>query len=247
MTPSLRRDAASGLIVLVPLLVTAYTVFWLFELVAGVQIVGVVAPHIPVLADLDPALARATLIVAILIGTLAVVSWIMRTALGAYFETRLDASVNQVPGFRVVYNASKIAMETALGEEVEVSSPTRVHLWDGARLTGFRTGRETRDGRVTIFVPASPVIFTGLLIELDEDRISDTGESPEDALIRVISAGFADRSDSPGTAPAAAATPAGVAAAGRAMRDDEEGRDHEGGRDHEADGNHEADADRGGN
>lgn len=221
MTPSLRRDAASGLIVLVPLLVTAYTVFWLFDLVASVQIVGVVAPRIPVLADLDPAVARAILTLAILLTALVAVSWIMRTALGAYFESRLDASVNQVPGFRVVYNASKIAMETALGEDVEVNSPVKLDIWDGARVTGFRTGRETADGKVTVIVPASPVIFTGLLIELEEERITDTGESAEEALIRILSAGLADRSDSPRESPASASTPSELEATGRAMREDD--------------------------
>lgn len=221
MTPSLRRDAASGLIVLVPLLVTAYTVLWLFDLVSSVPLLGRLAPLVPVLGGTSPALARATLTVAVLLAALVVVSWIMRTALGAYFESRLDASVNQVPGFRVVYNASKIAMETALGDDVEVNSPARVEVWNGARLTGFRTGREAADGRVTVFVPASPVIFTGLLIELDEERISDTGESPEDALIRVISAGFADRGDSPARTPAAAATPAELEETARELRGEE--------------------------
>lgn len=205
---------------LVPLLVTAYTVLWLFDLVSSVPLVGRLAPRIPVLGGLDPAVARAILTVGILLAALVLVSWAMRTAVGAYFESRLDATVNQVPGFRVVYNASKIAMETTVSDDVEVQSPAKLEVWDGARLTAFRTGREAGDGRTTVFVPASPVIFTGLLIEVDDDRVSDTTESAEDALIRVISAGFAERGDTSGTAPATADTPSELATVGHAMRDD---------------------------
>lgn len=206
---------------LAPLLVTAYVVLWLFDLVANAPLVGSVAPLVPVLGAIDPAIARATLTIAILIGALVAVTWIMRTAVGAYFESRLDASINQVPGFRVVYNASKIAMRTTVGDDVEIESPVKLEIWDGARLTAFHTGRDTADGRVTLFVPASPVIFTGLLIEVDESRIIDWNESTEDALIRVISAGFADRSDASGRAPAAATTPADLEDAGRALREDD--------------------------
>jgi len=212
--------------VLLPLLVTGYAALWLFDVVSSVPLVGRLAPLVPVLGTLDPALSRAILTVGILLAALVGVSWVMRTAVGAYFESRLDATVNQVPGFRVVYNASKIAMETTVSDDIDVQSPAKLEVWKGARLTAFRTGREAADGRTTVFVPASPVIFTGLLIEVDEDRVQDSGESAEDALIRVISAGFADRSDASGRAPAAAATPSDVAAAGRAMRDDDANEEH---------------------
>lgn len=222
MTPSFRRDAASGLVVLVPLLVTAYVVVWLFDLVAGAPLVGRLAPLVPVLGPAFPALSRVLLALGFLLALLVVVSWIMRTALGAYAESRLDASINQVPGFRVVYNASKIAMQTTVNDDVDVSRPAKLYLWDDARLTAFRTGREAPDGRTTVFVPASPVIFTGFLIEVDEERVHDWDESAEDALIRVISAGFAERSDSPREA-AAAATPSDLEEAGRSLRDGGDG------------------------
>lgn len=220
MTPSLKRDAASGLVVLVPLLVTAYTVLWLFDLIANAPLVGRVAPRLPVLRELDPALARAVLTVGILLAALLALTWIMRTALGAYLESRIDGAFNHVPGFRVVYNASKLAMETAVGEEVELDSPARVEVWQDARLTAFPTGREAADGRVTVFVPASPIIVTGLVIEVDEERVHPVDESPEDALIRVISAGFAERDDAPRAEPAAARTPEALERAGRNLREE---------------------------
>lgn len=202
MTPSIKRDAASGLVVLAPLLVTAYTLWWLVQTVASTPLVDRLAPHVPLLRQLGPTTATVILTLAVVLALLVAVSWIMRSALGAVFESKLDASVNQVPGFRVVYNASKIAVETAVDENVELQAPAKLHLWNDARLTAWRTGREASDGRVTVYVPASPVIFTGFVIEVDEDRVLPTDESTEDALIRVLSAGFADRTGEGGDDPA---------------------------------------------
>lgn len=179
---------------MVPLVVTAYTLWWLAEKVANVPLVRLVAPHVPVLRQLGEEPATAILTLAIVAVLLVGAAWVMRTALGAVLESKLDGAFNQVPGFRVVYNASKLAIETAVDEEVELQSPAKVEMWNDARLTAFRTGREAPDGRTTVYVPASPIIVTGFVTEVPEDRVVDTDESVENALIRVISAGFADAS-----------------------------------------------------
>ena len=217
MKTSIKRDAASGLIVVVPLLVTAYTLWWLFQAVASVPLVGRLTPFVPFLRHLSPDLAQALLTLGIVIVLLVVLSWTTRTAAGALFERKLDGAVNRIPGFRVVYNASKLAVETVLDEEVEIQRPAKLHVWGDVRLTAFHTGRRAADGRIRVFVPASPLIFTGLLIEVDEDRVIDTDEPVEDALLRVLSAGFADRGESGPTQPARVGSPASAGA----VRDDE--------------------------
>lgn len=195
---------------MVPLVVTAYTLWWLVTKVANTPLVSRLAPYVPVLRRLGEAPATAILTLAIVAALLVGAAWVMRTALGAVLESKLDGAFNQVPGFRVVYNASKLAIETAVDEEVELQAPAKVELWNDARLTAFRTGRETEDGRVTVYIPASPVIFTGFVTELDEERVIETDESVENALIRVISAGFADAEE-----------PARIGAAANAPRDED--------------------------
>jgi uncharacterized membrane protein len=198
----IKRDAVSGLIVLTPLFATAYTIWWIFNFIAGVPLMGWIARRITVLQVLDPAIARVLLTIGILLGALLLASWLMRTKLGPFLDARIESSINTVPGFRVVYNASKIAIETVVDEDVDLGSPAKVELWNDARMTAFPTGRETDDGRTTVYVPASPVIFVGWVIELDESRVTPADESVEDALIRVISAGFADQSEPPSEAEA---------------------------------------------
>jgi uncharacterized membrane protein len=212
---SIKRDAVSGLIVLTPVFATAYTLWWLFNFVSGVPGIGTIAREITFLQVLDPAVARFILTIGVLLGALVLSAWLMRTKLGPFLDDRVEASVNQVPGFRVVYNASKIAMETIVDEDIDLTSPAKVELWNDARMTAFPTGRDTDDGRTTVYIPASPVIFVGWVIELDESRIEPVDESVEDALIRVISAGFAERSEPPSEAEARAIERGDSGSAGR--------------------------------
>jgi uncharacterized membrane protein len=212
---SIKRDAVSGLIVLTPVFATAYTLWWLFNFVSGVPGIGTIAREITFLQVLDPAVARFILTIGVLLGALVLSAWLMRTKLGPFLDDRVEASVNQVPGFRVLYNASKIAMETIVDEDIDLTSPAKVELWNDARMTAFPTGRDTDDGRTTVYIPASPVIFVGWVIELDESRIEPVDESVEDALIRVISAGFAERSEPPSEAEARAIERGDSGSAGR--------------------------------
>lgn len=187
----------SGLIVIIPVLATGYTLWWVYRFIANFPLVGLVAHEVTFLHTIDPSLAKVALTLTILVGLLLALAWAMRTAIGPLLESQLDATFNRMPGFRVVYNASKIAIETVVSEDVKLHAPAKVHLWNDARMTAFPTGRDTDDGRTTVYIPASPVIFVGWVVELDESRIEPADESGEDALIRVLSAGFAEASSPP--------------------------------------------------
>lgn len=175
-----KRDFASGLVVLVPLLVVAFVVSWLYGQLATV----------PVAIDPPPLRVAVTLVVFVLL--VFAIGYLMRTALGGILEGVLDDVVNQIPGLRVVYNASKMAVETAVGGTDELQAPVKVETWDGLRMTAFKTGKRTDDGRELLFLPTAPNITTGFVVEVESDRYEETGESVEDALTRVLSAGFGD-------------------------------------------------------
>jgi uncharacterized membrane protein len=175
-----KRDFASGLVVLVPLLVVAFVVSWLYGQLATV----------PVAIDPPPLRVAVTLVVFVLL--VFAIGYLMRTALGGVVEGVLDDVVNQIPGLRVVYNASKMAVETAVGGTDELQAPVKVETWDGLRMTAFKTGKKTDDGRELLFLPTAPNITTGFVVEVESDRYEETGESVEDALTRVLSAGFGD-------------------------------------------------------
>ncbi|WP_440006833.1 DUF502 domain-containing protein [Halomicrococcus sp. SG-WS-1] len=182
---SWKRDAASGLIVLAPLLVTAYIVAWLYFQIA----------KIPFPAELKS--YQRVLITLVVFTTLVFsVGYLMRTTVGSFVENTIDGMMNRLPGLRVVYNASKMAAETALSDTNQLQKPVKLETWNGLRMTAFKTGKMTDDGREVLFLPTAPNITTGFVIEVEPDQFTETDESVEDALTRILSAGFGENNDS---------------------------------------------------
>jgi uncharacterized membrane protein len=173
---------ASGLIVLLPILVSAYLVGWVYFQLAKV-------PFIP---PENNAPLRVTLLIIVFILLVFSIGYLMRTAFGDLVETAIDDVMNQVPGLRVVYNASKMAVETAVSGTEELQTPVKLEMWPGLRMTGFKTGKQTADGRDVLFIPTSPNITTGFVVEVDPDDYTMTDEKVEDALTRILSAGFGE-------------------------------------------------------
>lgn len=179
-----KRDFASGLIVLVPLIVTGWMVYWLYGWITRLSPTGRVV---------DNPLLEVFLTLAIFALFVLAVGYLMRTALGRLLANTIDNAMNRVPGLRVVYNASKMGIETALSDSTILQEPVKLHTWDNIRMTAFKTGRTAPDDRVLLFLPTAPNITSGFVIEVDEDDIIEVDETVEDALTRILSAGFGER------------------------------------------------------
>jgi uncharacterized membrane protein len=178
---SWRRDFASGLVILVPILV----ILWVLNILYS-NIVS-----LPVIKDLRQPFGFFVAIVVFVMLVLSV-GYLMRTTAGRLFESYLDAAMNRVPLIRVLYNASKLAVETALTGTEDLQKPVRLETWPGIRMTAFKTGKTTQDGREVLFMPTAPNITTGFVMEVDPDDITETDEKVEEALTRILSAGFAE-------------------------------------------------------
>jgi uncharacterized membrane protein len=178
---SWRRDIASGLVVLVPILVILFVLNWLYTQIADLPVIRTIEPPFGVL-------------VAIVVFVMLVLSvgYLMRTTAGRLFESLLDSAMNRVPIIRVLYNASKLAVETALTGTEDLQKPVRLEVWPGVRMTAFKTGKRTEDGRDVLFMPTAPNITTGFVMEVEPDDYVETDERVEDALTRILSAGFAE-------------------------------------------------------
>ncbi|WP_336342576.1 DUF502 domain-containing protein [Halalkalicoccus ordinarius] len=180
-----KRDLASGLIILVPVLVSLYAVSWLFLFIAGLPLVGVIE---------DPLLRVVTTLV-VFAAAVVLAGIAMRTAAGALVTVRLADVINRVPGLRVVYNASQFAVETAVSGDAELRQPVRVRTWNGVYMTAFKTGKRTDDGRLQLFMPTAPNVTSGYVIEVEPEAAIPTDESVEEAMTRLLSGGFGDRRD----------------------------------------------------
>jgi uncharacterized membrane protein len=202
---SWKRDIASGLIILVPLLITVYVVAVIYQTLANIPYLNTAlskalanSPYNEELSGLDTVVQVAVVLALFALLVLSV-GYLMRTALGDILEAALDSLVNQVPGLRVIYNASKMAVETAVSGTEDLQTPVKIEVWDGMRMTAFKTGKRTDDGRDVLFLPTAPNITTGYVVEVESDRYTEVDESVEDALTRILSAGFGENRD-PGIA-----------------------------------------------
>ena len=190
--PTWKRDVASGLVVLLPLGVLVFMLYWLYGRIISLPLIsnldlaalGVPATFVPLVRILVALLLIVTIILS--------VGYLMRTTVGRVGESLLDDAINQVPGLRVIYNASKLAVETALSGTEDLQEPVRLETWPGIQMTAFKTGKKTRDGKVVLFMPTAPNITTGFVMEVDDEQFEETGETVEEALTRVLSAGFAE-------------------------------------------------------
>jgi uncharacterized membrane protein len=181
---SWRRDFASGLIVLAPILIILLVLNWFYNQLAD----------LPVIENLPQPYG---VVVAVVVFAMLVLSvgYLMRTTAGRIVEGYLDTAMNRVPLIRIVYNASKLAVETALTGTEDLQKPVRIETWPGIRMTAFKTGKTTADGREVLFMPTAPNITTGFVMELEPEDVEPTDETVEEALTRILSAGFAEQQE----------------------------------------------------
>lgn len=193
-----KRDFVSGLIVLVPLVITVWVAVWVFSFLVGAPIFDVLEEDIIVdVIGIEEFASELRILITVVVFAALVfaVGWLMRTAIGELIEGAVDNIMNRLPGVRVVYNASKIAIETALGQQTSLQTPVKVEPWEGMRMTAFKTGKQTDDGREIVFMPTAPNITTGFVLELEQDDFEESDEVVEEALTRLLSAGFGEQSD----------------------------------------------------
>lgn len=186
---SWKRDFGSGLIILVPLLVLTIVLVWIYGYLTRIPV-----PVDEVILFGQNVTEPTRVLLSLLIFILLVfsVGYLMRTAVGVVLERSIDDLMNHLPGVRVIYNASKMAVETALSGTGELQKPVRLEVWNGLRMTAFKTGNRAPDGREILFIPTAPNITTGFVVEVEEDRYQEIDDDVEHALTRLLSAGFGE-------------------------------------------------------
>lgn len=187
-----REPAKVGIIVLLPLVVTVYIIDWILDKLNAI-------PGNEALNLTQYYLANQF----IKLGFVLVVSAIVVTGVGRFVRTRLgfktekllDSLMDRIPFLGQFYNITKVTADTVLSGAEEFKQPVKINF-QGMRLTGFKTGNSSNDGRDIIFVPTAPNITSGFVVEPAPDKVEETDETVEEALTRVLSAGFGDSSNS---------------------------------------------------
>ncbi len=185
----LRRRLIAGLIVIAPLAVTLYVLWWLFRTVDGIlgnsvyRLIGVPIPGLGLV-----------LLLALLFG----VGWLAEEAVGKQMANWWNVFLDRIPVVNRLYTATRRIVGSVFGGE-ERRFFKEVVLFEypspGQWTLGFQTGKapDALDDRiedgVTIFLPTSPNPVTGFLIIVPEERVIHLPVTVEEGFTFILSAG----------------------------------------------------------
>ncbi len=184
-----RARFASGLVVLVPLVVTILFLRFVFSLTASLLL-----PFIDPAVEHWPWIWRAALSVGILVAAVYLLGVLATHVVGRRILEMGERIVLRLPFVKVIYSASKqvaAAFQTsqsrAFKSVVFIDFPSQ-----GLRSLGFLTARfQGKDGTpmCSVFVPTTPNPTTGFLQIVPEADVEATGLSLEEGFKMVMSLG----------------------------------------------------------
>lgn len=186
-----KTPAREGLVVLAPIFVLLYIISWLLNLTEQIPILG--GMEIFELAVLNQV---TKIVILLLFATIAVgaAGRLVMTKPGFRLEKIMDDFISRIPFLGTVYNITKVTADTVFKGAEDLNKPVKLDF-SGLRVTGFKTGNTTEDGRDIIFLPTAPNVTTGLVIEAEKEWLEEDQEAPKDALTRIFSAGFGANDD----------------------------------------------------
>ncbi len=190
MISKIRNYFLTGLIVILPLVVTFYVLLVLFEFFDGFlrplekMVLGYYVPGLSLVV---------TFLVIVLVGVLATV------ALGRKMFQVFEDSLLRIPIVRSIYSITKQASETFLAPKgtefkgvVLVEFPRK-----GMYTIGFNTGitvgeiqDKTREKVINVYVPTSPNPTSGYYLVVPEKDLIYLDMSMDTAMKLIISGGF---------------------------------------------------------
>ena len=185
-----QRVLIAGLVVLVPVALTAFVLYQLFQLLDGVfepLMLRWAGRHIPGVGVV------LTFLVVLFLG------WLSTNVLGRRLIHLAERLVARVPIGRSVYSASKSVLEilserqTDAFKRVALIEYPRKGLYSLIFVTGKvawkRLGPEL-DGALTVFLPTTPNPTSGYLLLVPRSEVIDLPISVEDGVRLVISGGM---------------------------------------------------------
>jgi uncharacterized membrane protein len=173
----LARYFFQGLIVLVPVAVTAYVLWAVF---AGLD--SWVQLSIPGLG-----------VVLVLVGVTGI-GFLSSLVLTAPLIRLLEGTLERLPFVKLLYGSVKDLLSAVVGEEKRFDRPVLVRVGDGVEVLGFVI-RDSLDslgvsGRAAVYVPQS-YNFAGQTLIVPADRLTPLAVSGADAMTFAVSAAVA--------------------------------------------------------
>lgn len=185
----LRRYLITGLIVVAPVGVTAWILYWLFQ-----RLDSILGQYLPALGtERIPGLGLLILLV-----VLVFVGWMLQWALGRKLVSSWNSLLSRLPLTRRIYNAASQIVQTLLNRQEKLFQSCALieYPMSGCHTLAFITARapEEVDERldregITVFLPTSPNPTTGYLLVLPAERVTPLEMTVEEGIKMVISVG----------------------------------------------------------
>jgi len=186
MYSDIRESFVTGLVLLVPVASVLIVLQWFSENI--LRYFGVLSLEITGSQFLDQFLSYLTIISITFLAVL-LIGYIGRTIIGKFVEEKIDWVFDRMPVIGRVYSVVKNTSKEIIEQDRKLEDPVKVET-NGLRRTAFRTGNTTEDGREILFMPTSPNITSGFVIEVEPSKIEDSDQTVEEALEKLLTAGF---------------------------------------------------------
>lgn len=180
-----------GLLVIVPLGVTAYVLYFCYSITAGYLV-----PIIQEYFFLVPDYAVVPLSVALFLALLYVVGVVAAAVVGRRLIALAEAVIRHIPLVKTVYGASKQVVDVLSTQSADAEYQAAVVVdfpSPGLKSLGFVTGTiMVEDDReyYKIFIPTTPNPTSGYFELVPPEGVTPSSFSVEDAVKTVISAGI---------------------------------------------------------
>lgn len=184
-----RGRMTSGVVVLVPLVITVYVLKALFGFTAGILL-----PVIDPAVNEWPWILRAALSLAVLVAAIYLLGLLATHVVGRRLLGLGDALLLRVPLVKVIYKTSKQVVAALHGPNTKAFQSVVLIEFPrpGLKSVGFLTSTFNRkDGSVwhSVFVPTTPNPTTGFLQILPASEVTRTDFTVEEAFKMVMSLG----------------------------------------------------------
>lgn len=170
-----------GLLYIVPITVTLYVVYWVFQKIDNI------------LPFQFPGLGVIVIVMLItLIGFLG--SAVIATPINAFVQRVLK----KAPFLETIYSSVKDLMNTFVGKKKGFSQPVLIKVYENSTIQriGFITNEdlstlEIKDGKVLVYLPHS-YAFSGQLFVVERSYITPVDSSSSDIMKLIVSGGVTE-------------------------------------------------------
>ncbi|MBM3432920.1 MAG: DUF502 domain-containing protein [Bacteroidetes bacterium] len=177
------RYFVQGMIILAPIGITLYAMYWLFE-----QIDQILRPYLNV-----PGLGFVLIILGVIL-----IGWVSSIFLVGSFFNLLDQWLDRAPGIKFIYTSTKELFEAFAGDKRKFKTPVLASVFEpDVWVVGFLTDEEMQkfnmgEEHVAVYVPQA-YNFAGQLYVLPRTRIKKIDRIPSgDAMKYAVTGGVAE-------------------------------------------------------